>query len=69
MKNLVDTTISNKQAVQITPEMERRMRLMANLIIDRIYEDKKNKTLKFQLNSNKQYTARIIGVKMKENTA
>lgn len=33
---------------QITPEDEKRMRIMANLIIDRIYEDKRNGTLKFQ---------------------
>ena len=35
----------------ITPEMEQKMRLFANLIIDRIFEDKKNNTLKFQSNS------------------
>ncbi|OGC59956.1 hypothetical protein A3A70_02940 [candidate division WWE3 bacterium RIFCSPLOWO2_01_FULL_42_11] len=69
MKNGVNTSFSNKQPVQITPEMEKRMRLMANLIIDRIYEDKKNHTLKFQSNSNKQYNASITGVKMKENTS
>lgn len=53
MKNAVDTSIFSKQSVQITPEMERRMRLMANLIIDRIYEDKKNNRLIFQASSNR----------------
>lgn len=69
MKNAADTSFSNEQPVQITPEMEKRMRLIANLIIDRIYEDKKNHALRFQSNSNKQYNARITGVKMKENRA
>ncbi len=52
MKDLVNATILNKQAIQITPEMENKMRLIANLIIDRIFEDKKNNTLKFTSNSN-----------------
>jgi len=32
---------------EITPEIEDKMRLMANLIIDRIFDDKKNQSLKF----------------------
>lgn len=39
-----------KPSVNITPEMERRMRLLANLVIDRIFEDKQNNTFKFQAN-------------------
>lgn len=32
---------------QITPEIEEKMRKIANLIIDRVFEDKINNTLKF----------------------
>lgn len=42
----------NVKSNQVTPENERRMRLFANLIIDRIYEDKRNNTLKFQSKSH-----------------
>ncbi len=49
----ISAPILNKQPVQITPEMENKMRLIANLIIDRIFEDKKNNTLKFTSNSNR----------------
>ena len=45
---------TNKQSVQITPEAEKLMRLIANLIIDRIFEDKKNNALKFTFSSNGQ---------------
>ncbi len=43
--------IKNAKNVQITPEIERRMRLIANLIIDKIFEDKQKKVLKFEANS------------------
>ncbi len=45
-------TVNKSQ--QITPEMERRMRLLANLIIDRIFEDKKNEVMKFKPDSSKR---------------
>ena len=44
---------TDSKSSEITPEMEKRMRLIANLIIDRIYEDKKNNALKFRSNANK----------------
>lgn len=43
--------IKNAKNVQITPEIERRMRLIANLIIDRLFEDQQKKALKFEANS------------------
>jgi len=50
MNNFVEIPQLNKKPV-LTPEMERRMRLIANLIIDRIHEDKKNGRLKLKPNS------------------
>ena len=40
----------NKQT-EITPEAERLMRLIANHMLDRIFEDKKNNALKFRPDS------------------
>lgn len=36
------------QKREITPEEERRMRIIANLLIDKIFEDKSNNSLKFK---------------------
>lgn len=38
---------NDSKPIQITPEIEEKMRMIANLVIDRIFEDKKNKSLKF----------------------
>lgn len=62
-------TNTDSKSSEITPEMEKRMRLIANLIIDRIYEDKKNNALKFRSNSNKQQSEANKHVIKDENTA
>lgn len=62
-------TNTDSKSSQITPEMERRMRLFANLIIDRIFEDKKNNALKFRSNSNTQQNEAKKHVNRDGNTA
>lgn len=52
--------VKNIKDVQITPEMERRMRIIANLIIDKIFEDKLNNTLKFQSNTHTKKKANNV---------
>lgn len=52
-KQLKNEQVKNKP-IQVTLEDERRMRVIANLIIDRIYEDKRNKKLKLSLSSFKK---------------
>lgn len=44
---------NNASTIKLSPEIEERMRIMANLIIDRIFEDKKNNTLRFMQQVNK----------------
>ena len=44
----------NKTKTKVSPEMEQRMRVLANLIIDRIFEDKKNNTLRFKSKNKKK---------------
>lgn len=68
MKDPLNETILNKQSVQITPGMDKLMRLMANLIIDRIFEDKKNNSLKFTSNSNGQQSKEDGRVIKERNT-
>lgn len=46
--SMEDKQFEAKKQPQITPEMEQKMRVLANLIIDRIFEDKRNNALKFQ---------------------
>lgn len=60
-------TDTDAKSSQITPEIERRMRLIANLIIDRIFEDKKNNALKFRPSSNKQQIEAKKHVNQAEN--
>lgn len=44
---------SAKKHFQITPEADRLMRLIANHMIDRMLEDKKNGILKFKPNKKR----------------
>lgn len=59
---------NDAKPIKITPEMENKMRLLANLIIDRVFEDYKNNTLRLKSNSNGQETINNTRVKRKGNT-
>lgn len=59
---------NNAKPIKITLEMENKMRLLANLIIDRVFEDYKNNTLRLKSNSNGQETINNTRVKRKGNT-
>lgn len=60
---------TDSKSSEITLETERRMRLLANLVIDRIFTDKKNNALKFRSNSNTQQNDDKKHVNKDGNTA
>jgi hypothetical protein len=67
MSNKDNRTIDQLKVVQLSAADERKMRLMANLIIDRIFEDKKNNVLKFRPDFDKQQNEAKKHVNQAEN--
>lgn len=64
---------TNKSRIEVKrpltqEEIEQRMRTIANLIIDRMYEDKKNNRLMFQSSSNQVVNGDIKRVIQKGST-